>query len=121
MQAKAYMSHMGGCQNYGPFLGTLNIRCRIIIGIQQRTIILRTPHMSHIINSLRVISGLLEGCTIEIIKGDTRSLDYRSYGLRKISSPGPTSPIPLILPYWGLSGLVLWVERLFVKRCALRV
>ena len=26
---------MGGCQNYGPFLGTLNIRCRIIIGIQK--------------------------------------------------------------------------------------
>ena len=25
---------MGGCQNYGPFLGSLNIRCRIIIGIQ---------------------------------------------------------------------------------------
>ena len=25
---------MGGCQNYGPFLGTLNIRCRIIIGIR---------------------------------------------------------------------------------------
>ena len=22
--------HMGGCQNYGPFLGTLNIRCRKI-------------------------------------------------------------------------------------------
>ena len=22
---------LGGCQNYGPFLGTLNIRCRIII------------------------------------------------------------------------------------------
>ena len=28
--------HVGGCQNYGPFLGTLNIRCRIIIGIQKR-------------------------------------------------------------------------------------
>ena len=27
---------MGGCQNYGPFLGTLHIRCRIIIGIQKR-------------------------------------------------------------------------------------
>ena len=27
---------MGGCQNYGPFLGTPNIRCRIIIGIQKR-------------------------------------------------------------------------------------
>ena len=25
---------MGGCQNYGPFLGTLNIRGRIIMGIQ---------------------------------------------------------------------------------------
>ena len=36
---------MGGCQNYGPFLGTLNIRCRIIIGIQEGTIILTTTHM----------------------------------------------------------------------------
>ena len=25
---------MGGCQNCGPLLGTLNIRCRIIIGTQ---------------------------------------------------------------------------------------
>ena len=33
---------MGGCQNYGPFWGTPNIRCRIIIGIQKRTIILTT-------------------------------------------------------------------------------
>ena len=24
---------MGGCQNYGPFVGALNNRCRIIIGI----------------------------------------------------------------------------------------
>ena len=36
---------MGGCQNYGPFFGTLNIRCRIIIGTQKVTIILTTPHM----------------------------------------------------------------------------
>ena len=28
---------MGGCQNYGPFLGTLSIRCRIIIGSQKGT------------------------------------------------------------------------------------
>ena len=27
---------MGGCQNYGPFLGTLNIRGRVIIGVQKR-------------------------------------------------------------------------------------
>ena len=38
---------MGGCQNYGPFLGTLNIRGRIIIGIQKGTIILTTYHICY--------------------------------------------------------------------------
>ena len=33
---------VGGCQNYGPFLGTLNIRCRIIIGTQKGTNIFTT-------------------------------------------------------------------------------
>ena len=28
-------SHMGGCQNYRPFLGTLNIRCHTILGTQK--------------------------------------------------------------------------------------
>ena len=37
--------HVGGCQNYGPFLGTLNIRCQIILGIQKGTIILTTTHV----------------------------------------------------------------------------
>ena len=36
---------MGGGQNYGPVLGTLNIRCRMIIGIQKGAIILTTTHM----------------------------------------------------------------------------
>ena len=36
---------MGGCQNYGPFLGTLNIRGRTIMGTQKGTIILTTTHM----------------------------------------------------------------------------
>ena len=27
--------HVGGCQNYGPVLGTLIIRCRIINGIKK--------------------------------------------------------------------------------------
>ena len=36
---------MGDYQNYGPFLGTLNIRCRIIIGTQKETIISTTTHM----------------------------------------------------------------------------
>ena len=29
-----------------PFLGTLNIKCRIIVGIQQGTIILTTTHIA---------------------------------------------------------------------------
>ena len=33
---------MGGCRNYGPVLGTVNIRCRIIIGIQKGIMILTT-------------------------------------------------------------------------------
>ena len=37
--------HVGGCQNYGPFLGALNIRRRTIIGTQKGTIILTTTHM----------------------------------------------------------------------------
>ena len=40
--------HMGGCQNYGPFLGTLNIRCRIIIRTQKGTLILTTTHIKFI-------------------------------------------------------------------------
>ena len=36
---------LGGCQNYGPFLGTLNNRCRIIVGTQKGTIILTTTQM----------------------------------------------------------------------------
>ena len=39
------MGYMAGCQNYGPFLGTLNTRCRIIIGTQKGTISLTTTHM----------------------------------------------------------------------------
>ena len=37
--------YLDGCQNYDPFLGTLNIRCRVIIGIQKGTIILTTTHL----------------------------------------------------------------------------
>ena len=41
------LGYMGGCQNYGPFLGTLNIRCRIMIGTQKGTIILTTTHVAN--------------------------------------------------------------------------
>ena len=36
---------VGGCQNYGPFLGALNTRCRIIIEAPKGTIILTTTRM----------------------------------------------------------------------------
>ena len=37
--------HMDGCQNYGPLLGSLNTRCRIMIRTQKGTRILTTTHM----------------------------------------------------------------------------
>ena len=40
---------MAGCQNYGPFLGTRNIRCRILIGTQKRTIILTTTQVKGLV------------------------------------------------------------------------
>ena len=40
--------HMSGRQNHGPFLGTLNIRCRITIGIQKGTIILTTTPIAEV-------------------------------------------------------------------------
>ena len=47
-------NHMGGCQNYGPFLGTLNLRCRIIIRVQKGAIILTTTHMSNLASPYKV-------------------------------------------------------------------
>ena len=44
------LSDLGGCQNYGPFLGTLSIRCRILIGLQKGTIILTTTHLPLILS-----------------------------------------------------------------------
>ena len=40
--------HMGGCQNYGPFWGTLIIKCRTILGTQKGTLILTTTHISNL-------------------------------------------------------------------------
>ena len=42
---------MGSCQNYGPFLGTLDNRCRIIIGTQKGTLLLLLT--TTLINTLR--------------------------------------------------------------------
>ena len=45
LSVRLAFKHVGGCQNYDPFLGTLNIRCRIIIGNQTGTIILTTAQV----------------------------------------------------------------------------
>ena len=37
-QSTKLLTHVGGSQNYGPFLGTLNNKCRIIIGTQKGTL-----------------------------------------------------------------------------------
>ena len=44
-RARARKVHMGGCQNYDPFWGALNIRCRSIMGIQKGTIILTATYV----------------------------------------------------------------------------
>ena len=37
--------YMAGCQNYGPLLGPLTTRCRLIIGPKKGTIVLTTTHI----------------------------------------------------------------------------
>ena len=39
--------NMGSCQNYCPYLGILNIRCRIIVRTQKGTLILTTTHITN--------------------------------------------------------------------------
>ena len=56
------MQLMGGCQNDGLFLGTLNIRCRIIIGIQKGTIILTITLMEFEELLALCVSSRLYGC-----------------------------------------------------------
>ena len=56
---KTTIIYMGGCQNDGLFSGTLNIRCRIIIGIPKGTIILTTTH----IQILMEYNGVSKRCS----------------------------------------------------------
>ena len=44
--------YMGGCQNFGPLLGTLNNRCRVIIGTQKGILILTTTYIG--LSTLRI-------------------------------------------------------------------
>ena len=48
------MGYMGGYQNYGPFLGTLNTRCHTIQGTQKGTIVLTNTRMGRVEVGFRV-------------------------------------------------------------------
>ena len=72
-----FQNHMGGCQNYGPSLGTLNVRCRTRIGTQKGTIILTTAHM--------------------IVIGPTSGAWGDQNPLRMQKLPGPRSSTPVFL------------------------
>ena len=43
-RALRFSKYMGGCQNYGPLLGLLKTRCRIILRTQKGTILLTTTY-----------------------------------------------------------------------------
>ena len=45
---------VGGCQNYGPFLGTLTIRGRIILRTQKGPLFWRTTHVASRARDLKV-------------------------------------------------------------------
>ena len=60
---------MGGCQKYGPFLGTLNIRCRIIIGIQKGTKILTTTQKTVVNSYSQAALGSHGRCSVRSAPG----------------------------------------------------
>ena len=112
---------MGGCQNYGPFLGTLHIRGRIIIGIQKGTIILTTSHMALGYLKLQDVATLdpqgkasclyyLGGSKIESLSGPQTALGklrrlvhenpHRPERLQKEAAKYPASiPLSKVLAY----------------------
>ena len=69
---------MGSCQNYGPFLGTLNNRCRTIIGTQKGAIILTTTHIF-----LRPGSTSLDPQTPRLEHGFGAKLEMFRFGRRE--------------------------------------
>ena len=65
---------LGGCQNYGPFLGTLNIRCRTILGTQK-------------------------GPIFEVLRSEIVNACPSQKTLARDSEPPPSQPASLTLNY----------------------
>ena len=76
--------YMGSCQNYGPFWGTLNNRCRIILGTQTGTLILTTTHiwsLEGLRRTLEVCAGLPCGFRRILLRALTRGFQRTLLGL----------------------------------------
>ena len=99
-----YIPYMGGCQNYGPFLGALNIRCRIITGIQKGTIILTSTHIVHVQGVLDFIPEPVAGASRKIpavvhvhhhatkSRSLNRNPSSRTLPYVEASTPNPVNP-----------------------------
>ena len=60
--------HVGSCQNYGPDLGTLNNRCRIILGTPKKTIILTTTHIYIYMYVFSILHMYIYICVYTVLK-----------------------------------------------------
>ena len=63
--------YMGGCQNYGPFLGPYYNTAPNIYGTQKGTIILTTTHINCSLNSLKggLYGRLYRGLLYSLLRG----------------------------------------------------
>ena len=110
---------MGGCQIYGPFLGTRNIRCRAIIGIQKGTIILTTTHIGPICEQLGYLEGILGGSTSGLKAqglGLMRMYRFKAWGCSMFSSqfayPSLTTQNTIVLACWRVKELAAMLRYL---------
>ena len=79
------VNHVGGCQNYDPFWGTRNIRCRMIMGIQKGTIILTTTHVK--LRQLRFVLSTVSKHTTSVVEDVYLHFLYPQEDTRFIHSP----------------------------------
>ena len=63
-----FSNNMGGCQNYGPLLGPLNTRRRIILRNHKRTIILTTTHMGDVALWDSLLRSESLSCVVETVR-----------------------------------------------------
>ena len=73
--------NLGGCQNYGPFWGTLNIRCHITIGIQ------KGDHNFDNHPYAKRVFGHLASASSELKVEDPTQMRWESTSLRNNSKP----------------------------------